>query len=86
MKQKRKDREHEEIKLRNIKKDDEDATTMKARLMLEMHSSLSSKIAEMFDPNKLKQFSLDHIEYLADLGEGQFGLVFKGMLSYPEVL
>ena len=79
-KQQRKDREHEEIKLRNIKKDDENVSTMKARLslMLEMHSSLSSKIAEMFDPSKLKQFSLDDIEYLSDLGEGQFGLVFKG--------
>ena len=79
-KQRRKDQEHEELKLRNIKKDDENASTMRARLslMLEMHSSLSSKISEMFDPSKLKQFSLDHIEYLSDLGEGQFGLVFKG--------
>jgi hypothetical protein len=59
------------------------ASTMKARLskMLEMRSSLSSKIAEMFDPSKLKQFSLDNIEYISDLGEGQFGLVFKGRLS-----
>ncbi|CAB3991419.1 Muscle, skeletal receptor tyrosine kinase [Paramuricea clavata] len=59
------------------------ASTMKARLsqMLEMRSSLSSKIAEMFDPSKLKQFSLDNIEYISDLGEGQFGLVFKGAAS-----
>ena len=77
----RQDREHEEIKLRSLKKaEDERSSTMRARLsqMLEMHSSFSSKIAEMYDPSKLKQFSLDNIEYLSDLGEGQFGLVFKG--------
>jgi hypothetical protein len=86
MKQRRKKEKerqaHDEVVLRQLSKSDH-ASTMKARLsqMLQMHS-LSSKIAEMYDPSKLKQFSLDNIEYLSDLGEGQFGLVFKGKISY----
>ena len=75
---KKKKQEIEEIALRQNSKVDS-ASTMKTRLsqFLEMHS-MSSKIAELYDPSKLKQFSLDNIEYLSDLGEGQFGLVFKG--------
>lgn len=43
---------------------------------------MSDKIAEMYDPSKLKQFSLDSIEYISDLGEGQFGLVFQGNVGF----
>ena len=71
--------ELEEINLRKMSKKDSEST-MKARLSEALQiTSLSSKIAEMYDPNKLKQFSLDQIEYISDLGEGQFGLVFKGL-------
>ena len=60
-------------------------TTMKDRVTCMPVSSLTSKIAEMFDPTKLRQFSLDKIDYVCDLGEGQFGLVFKGMLLKANV-
>ena len=72
----------EELNMRKISKVDSEST-MKARLFEAIQiTSLSSKIAEMYDPSKLKQFSLDQIEYIADLGEGQFGLVFKGLLFH----
>ena len=71
--------ELEKINLRKMSKKDSEST-MKARLSEALQiTSLSSKIAEMYDPSKLKQFSLDQIDYISDLGEGQFGLVFKGL-------
>ena len=60
--------ELEEINLRKMSKKDSEST-MEARLSEALQiTSLSSKIAEMYDPNKLKQFSLDQIEYISDLG------------------
>ena len=69
--------EFEAVTLRQFNTDS--TSTMKARLSQLL--SVSSKIAELYDPSKLKQFSLDQIEYISDLGEGQFGLVFKGILK-----
>ena len=47
-------------------------------------SLLSAKVAEMYDPEKLIEISLEKIEYVRDLGEGQFGLVFQGMMRYKQ--
>lgn len=72
----------EKVALNEVMTRIDSSSTMKERLSHILdESSLSSKIAKMYDPKKLRQFSLDTIEYISDLGEGQFGLVFKGMFN-----
>ena len=37
-----------------------------------------SKVMSLFNPDDLLQYSLDRVEYVRDLGEGNFGQVFQG--------
>lgn len=53
--------------------------TMRDRLRAESLKSLDSRLLRLYDPNKLKQYRLDHVQYVKDLGEGFFGKVFQGM-------
>lgn len=52
--------------------------TMRDRLRAESLKSLDSRLLRLYDPNKLKQYRLDHVQYVKDLGEGFFGKVFQG--------
>ena len=52
--------------------------TMRDRLRAESLKSLDSRLLRLYDPNKLKQYRLDHVSYVKDLGEGFFGKVFQG--------
>ena len=38
-----------------------------------------NKVLSLFNPDDIKQLPLTSIEYLRDLGSGNFGLVFLGM-------
>lgn len=53
--------------------------TMRDRLRAESLKSLDSRLLRLYDPNKLKQYRLDHVQYVKDLGEGFFGKVFQGV-------
>ena len=53
--------------------------TMRDRLRAESLKSLDSRLLRLYDPNKLKQYRLDHVHYVKDLGEGFFGKVFQGV-------
>lgn len=55
--------------------------TMRDRLRAESLKSLDSRLLRLYDPDKLKQYSLDHVQYVKDLGEGFFGKVFQGNLE-----
>ena len=52
--------------------------TMRDRLRAESLKSLDSRLLRLYDPNKLRQYRLDHVQYVKDLGEGFFGKVFQG--------
>ncbi|KAL9962852.1 hypothetical protein ACROYT_G031998 [Oculina patagonica] len=52
--------------------------TMRDRLRAESLKSLDSRLLGLYDPNKLRQYNLDHVQYVKDLGEGFFGKVFQG--------
>ena len=52
--------------------------TMRDRLRAESLKSLDSRLLRLYDPNKLRQYPLDHVQYVRDLGEGFFGKVFQG--------
>ena len=55
--------------------------TMRDRLRAESLKSLDSRLLRLYDPNKLKQYRLDHVQYVKDLGEGFFGKVFQGNIQ-----
>ncbi|PFX22845.1 Muscle, skeletal receptor tyrosine protein kinase [Stylophora pistillata] len=55
--------------------------TMRDRLRAESLKSLDSRLLGLYDPNKLRQYRLDHVQYVKDLGEGFFGKVFQGRAS-----
>jgi len=52
--------------------------TVRDRLRAESLKSLDSRLLRLYDPDKLKQYRLDHVQYVRDLGEGFFGKVFQG--------
>ena len=54
--------------------------TMRDRLRAESLKSLDSRLLRLYDPNKLRQYPLDHVSYIKDIGEGFFGKVFQGRL------
>ena len=54
--------------------------TMRDRLRAESLKSLDSRLLGLYDPKKLRQYNLDHVQYVKDLGEGFFGKVFQGTL------
>ena len=51
---------------------------MRERLKADSMRSIDSRLLRLFDPEKLKQYSLDEVEYVKDLGEGHFGKVYHG--------
>ena len=55
--------------------------TMRDRLRAESLKSLDSRLLGLYDPNKLRQYRLDHVQYVKDLGEGFFGKVFQGTVE-----
>ena len=56
----------------------EGSITMRDRLRAESLKSLDSRLLRLYDPNKLRQYRLDHVSYVKDIGEGFFGKVFQG--------
>ena len=63
----------------------ESGFTMRDKLRAESLKSLDTLLLRHFDPNKLRQYRLDRVQYVGDLGMGSFGKVFQGKLhlSYP---
>ncbi len=59
--------------------------TMRDRLRAESLKSLDSRLLGLYDPNKLRQYNLDHVQYVKDLGEGFFGKVFQGTVELLNV-
>ena len=55
--------------------------TMRDRLRVKSLKGLDSRLLELYDANKMKQYSLDHVHYVKDLGEGFFGKVFQGTVE-----
>ena len=56
------------------------AMTMRDRIRAESMRALDeSKVLSLFNPDDMKQLPLTSIEYVRDLGSGNFGLVFLGM-------
>ena len=60
--------------------------TMRDRLRAESLKSLDSRLLGLYDPKKLRQYNLDHVQYVKDLGEGFFGKVFQGTLYLIKIL
>lgn len=63
----------------------ESAFTMRDKLRAESLKSLDTLLSRHYDPNKLRQYRLDRVQYVRDLGMGSFGKVFQGKLhlSHP---
>jgi len=56
------------------------AVSMRDRIRAESMRALDeSKVLSLFNPDDMKQLPLTSIEYVRDLGSGNFGLVFLGM-------
>lgn len=56
------------------------AVSMRDRIRAESMRALDeSKVLSLFNPDDIKQLPLTSIEYVRDLGSGNFGLVFLGM-------
>jgi len=56
------------------------AVSMRDRIRAESMRALDeSKVLSLFNPADMKQLPLTSIEYVRDLGSGNFGLVFLGM-------
>lgn len=55
------------------------ALSMRDRIRAEAMRALDeSKVMSLFNPDDIKQLPLTSIEYVRDLGSGNFGLVFLG--------
>jgi len=52
--------------------------TMREKLRAESLKSMDTLLLRHFDPNKLRQYRLDRVQYVRDLGMGSFGKVFQG--------
>ena len=56
------------------------AVSMRDRIRAESMRALDeSNVLSLFNPDDMKQLPLTSIEYVRDLGSGNFGLVFLGM-------
>ena len=56
------------------------AVSMRDRIRAESMRALDeSKVLSLFNPDDIRQLPLTSIEYVRDLGSGNFGLVFLGM-------
>ena len=59
------------------------AVSMRDRIRAESIRALDeSKVLSLFNPDDMKQLPLSSIEYVRDLGSGNFGLVFLGKSFY----
>lgn len=57
------------------------AVTMRDRLRADTIMALDEmKVMSLYNPDDLIQYPLDKVEYVKDLGEGNFGQVFQGMI------
>ena len=55
------------------------AVSMRDRLRADSIRMLDqSKIMSLFNPDDITQYPLDRVEYVKDLGQGNFGNVFQG--------
>jgi hypothetical protein len=55
------------------------AVTMRDRLRADTMLALDqTKLLSLYNPDDMIQFPLDRVEYVKDLGEGNFGQVFQG--------
>lgn len=54
------------------------AFSMRDKLRAESLKSFDTLLSRHFDPNRLRQYRLDHVHYVKDLGVGSFGKVFQG--------
>ncbi|XP_031556570.1 muscle, skeletal receptor tyrosine protein kinase-like isoform X3 [Actinia tenebrosa] len=55
------------------------AVTMRDRLRADTMLALDeTKLLSLYNPDEMTQFPLDRVEYVRDLGEGNFGQVFQG--------
>ena len=58
------------------------AFSMRDKLRAESLKSFDTLLSRHFDPNRLRQYRLDHVHYVKDLGVGSFGKVFQGKLTF----
>jgi len=59
------------------------AVSMRDRIRAESMRALDeSKVLSLFNPDDIRQFPLTSIEYVRDIGSGNFGLVFLGMYDH----
>ena len=62
------------------------AMSMRDRIKAESMRALDeSKVLKLFNPDDIRQLPLTSIEYVRDLGSGNFGLVFLGMYVFSTV-
>ena len=55
------------------------AASLRDKIRAESMRALDeSKVLSLFNPDDIRQFPLSSIEYIRDLGSGNFGLVFLG--------
>ena len=55
------------------------AVSMRDRIRAETIRALDeSKVLSLFNPDDMRQVPLSSVEYIRDLGSGNFGLVFLG--------
>lgn len=58
--------------------------TMRDKLRAESLKSLDTLLLRHYDPNKLRQYRLDRVKYVKDLGVGSFGKVFQGKFNLSQ--
>lgn len=58
------------------------AFSMRDKLRAESLKSFDTLLSRHFDPNRLRQYRLDRVHYVKDLGVGSFGKVFQGKLTF----
>ena len=54
---------------------------MRDKLRAESLKSLDALLLRHYDPNRLKQYRMDRVHYVRDLGAGSFGKVFQGTFN-----
>ena len=59
--------------------------SMRDKLRTESLKSLDTLLLRHYDPNKLRQYRLDRVQYVKELGVGSFGKVFQGMFNLSQL-
>ena len=59
----------------------ESGFSMRDKLRKESLKSLDTLLLRHYDPDKLRQYTLDRVQYIKELGMGSFGKVFQGMFD-----